>query len=132
MSLDLVHKLFTYERVARLSFPYPSKRLTIPQIPRPAPSAITSVCNTPTAELKNPIVSSFLPPLRLNINFSYFLIKNPLSLADRKRTSGARALYTAVLYIKLFPPSFILPLISPNRFRSSQRLHFSLRQRGGA
>ena len=38
-----------------LSFPYPSKRLMTPQIPRPAPRAMTNVCNTPTAESKNAI-----------------------------------------------------------------------------
>ena len=32
-----------------LSFPYPSIRLIAPQIPRPAPSAITSVCKVSTA-----------------------------------------------------------------------------------
>ena len=38
-----------------LSLPYPSIRFTTPQIPRPAPSAITRVCRTPTALLKNAI-----------------------------------------------------------------------------
>ena len=55
---DFVRKLFTYERVARLSFPYPSSKLTAPQIPRPAPRAITSVCSTVTALLKNAILHS--------------------------------------------------------------------------
>ena len=32
-----------------LSLPYPSIRLITPHTPRPAPSAITNVCNTPTA-----------------------------------------------------------------------------------
>ena len=36
--------------------PYPSIRLITPQIPSPAPSAVTSVCNTSTAELKKAIV----------------------------------------------------------------------------
>ena len=55
LPFDFVRKLFTYERVARLSFPYPSKRLITPQMPKPAPSAITRVCNTSIAELKNSI-----------------------------------------------------------------------------
>ncbi|VHY08319.1 Uncharacterised protein [Clostridioides difficile] len=38
-----------------LSFPYPSKRLITPQMPSPAPRAITKVCNTPIALLKNSI-----------------------------------------------------------------------------
>ena len=38
----------------------PSSRLIAPQIPRPAPSATTRVCSTPTALLKNAIVNSSL------------------------------------------------------------------------
>ena len=53
---DFVRKLFTYERVARLSFPYPSIRLTTPHTPRPAPRAMTSVFSTSTAEVKKDIV----------------------------------------------------------------------------
>lgn len=47
-------------QVIDLSFPYPSIRLIMPQIPRPAPSAITNVCNTPIALLKNAIVKTSL------------------------------------------------------------------------
>ena len=67
-SFDLVRKLsvcnqaLTRERVARLSLPYLSIRLTAPQIPRPAPSAITSVCSTPTALVKNAIFVFLLLP----------------------------------------------------------------------
>jgi len=43
-----------------LSFPYPSKRLIAPQIPRPAPSATTSVCKVPTALVKNVIIKFLL------------------------------------------------------------------------
>ena len=38
----------------------PSSRLIAPQMPRPAPSAMTRVCSTPTALLKNAIVNSSL------------------------------------------------------------------------
>ena len=38
-----------------LSLPYPSMRLMPPQMPSPAPSAITKVCNTSTALLKKSI-----------------------------------------------------------------------------
>ena len=38
-----------------LSFPYPSSRLMTPQIPRPAPRAMTKVCKTSTALLKKSI-----------------------------------------------------------------------------
>ena len=38
-----------------LSFPYPSSRLITPQIPRPAPRAMTKVCKTSTALLKKSI-----------------------------------------------------------------------------
>ena len=38
-----------------LSFPYPSSRFITPHIPRPAPSAMTSVWRTSTAELKKAI-----------------------------------------------------------------------------
>lgn len=55
LPFDFVRKLFTYERVARLSFPYPSSRLMTPQIPRPAPRAMTKVCKTSTALLKKSI-----------------------------------------------------------------------------
>ena len=48
-----------------LSFPYPSKRLITPQMPRPAPRAITSVCKTPTALLKNAIIKLLSAALRL-------------------------------------------------------------------
>ena len=51
-----MRKLFTYERVARLSFPYPSKRLITPHTARPAPIATTSVCKISTAELKKSIL----------------------------------------------------------------------------
>ena len=48
-----------------LSLPYPSMRLMPPQMPSPAPSAITKVCNTSTALLKNPYKPRFLPLKRL-------------------------------------------------------------------
>ena len=38
-----------------LSWPYPSRRLMTPQIPRPAPRAITRVCRVVTADVKNAI-----------------------------------------------------------------------------
>ena len=38
-----------------LSFPYPSSRLMTPQIPRPAPRAMTKICKTSTALLKKSI-----------------------------------------------------------------------------
>ena len=41
-----------------LSFPYPSRRLITPQMPSPAPRAITRVCNTSIALLKNSIDTS--------------------------------------------------------------------------
>lgn len=56
LPFDFVRKLFTYERVARLSFPYPSKRLITPHTARPAPIATTSVCKISTAELKKSII----------------------------------------------------------------------------
>ena len=65
--LCLAPDLFSQERVARLSFPYPSKRLIAPQMPRPAPRAMTSVCRTSTAELKNAIkkyLQSKIPKVR--------------------------------------------------------------------
>ena len=36
-----------------LSLPYPSRRLTTPHTPRPAPRATTSVCKVVIAEVKN-------------------------------------------------------------------------------
>ncbi|EQK19083.1 hypothetical protein QUY_3461 [Clostridioides difficile P71] len=48
-----------------LSLPYPSMRLMPPQMPSPAPSAITKVCNTSTALLKNSIETSLSAAVRL-------------------------------------------------------------------
>lgn len=55
LPFDFVRKLFTYERVARLSFPYPSRRFTTPHTPRPAPIATTRVFKVVIALLKNAI-----------------------------------------------------------------------------
>ena len=38
-----------------LSLPYPSKRFTTPQTPKPAPSPMTSVCNVSMLVVKNSI-----------------------------------------------------------------------------
>ncbi len=54
-----------------LSFPYPSKRLIAPQIQRPAPRAITRVCNTSTALLKKPIL--LLPE---SLEFHWFSVSS--------------------------------------------------------
>ena len=43
-----------------LSLPYPSRRLTTPHTPRPAPRATTSVCKVVIAEVKNCIYPPFL------------------------------------------------------------------------
>ena len=56
-----------------LSLPYPSRRFTTPQATRPAPSAITSVCNTVIAELKNAI----LIPFRILAAFKRTFIQHP-------------------------------------------------------
>ena len=56
LPFDFVRKLFTYERVARLSFQYPSRRLITPQTASPAPIATTSVCKILIADVKNAII----------------------------------------------------------------------------
>lgn len=66
-----MHKLFTYERVARLSFPYPSSRLITPHTPTPAPIAVTTVFKPVTAVVKNAILNSE-PEILLLLKLSYF------------------------------------------------------------
>lgn len=56
LPFDFVRKLFTYERVARLSFPYPSRRLITPHTP--APIAVTTVLSPVTDVVKKPICLS--------------------------------------------------------------------------
>lgn len=54
-------------------------RLITPQIPSPAPRAITSVCKTPTAELKNAIkYETKIADLLYFVHF-YFFRRNPKS-----------------------------------------------------
>ena len=71
LPFDFVRKLFTYERVARLSFPYPSRRLITPHTP--APIAVTTVLSPVTDVVKKPIcLSSFSKNKKgasLNYNF---------------------------------------------------------------
>ena len=98
LPFDFVRKLFTYERVARLSFPYPSSKLITPHTARPAPIATTSVCKIEIAELKNAICyleTGFLSGLPAETK------KEPPSFHSRSNLPGIRFPYP-FFFILLF------------------------------
>lgn len=77
LPFDFVRKLFTYERVARLSFPYPSSRLMTPHTPTPAPIAVTTVFNPVTAVVKNAIVLPLSFSSNVLVSERVFRVKCP-------------------------------------------------------
>lgn len=109
LPFDFVRKLFTYERVARLSFPYPSRRLITPHTATPAPIAVTTVFNPVTADVKNAI-------------FSYLVLSENLFFAKNKEHCFLSA---KLLYLWTSCPNVPIQLY-PGKSPRIQRLHLPL------
>lgn len=92
LPFDFVRKLFTYERVARLSLPYPSRRLMTPHAASPAPMAQTSVFKVVIAVVKNPICETKIT------DFAYFVVLRRIP----KRKEACFVIFTSPLSLRLW------------------------------